>query len=204
MARFPNIGIGLLKLVRGVKDVGSGKILTAAQVGLLSDLSEAQIAALATLSAAEQGFLDGITAGTPTAAKALVLDAGSRIAGGGPVVARAGAVAEEGAGTYTVTIPIPAGSLLLGIDFGNVTNWNGDAAALNLGYTGALTAYINALNVKTTSPAAAGPYAVGAFFAAATDLICTVVATGAGTAGNCSICATMVPATGAQVTTVLT
>lgn len=90
-----------------------------------------------------------------------------------------------GNGVFTAEVPLPAGAVIHHAQFYSHTNWDSStSAAMSFGYTGSLTAFINALNVKTTAPDAAGPYGAGQRFASATDLICTVTKVGTGTAGR--------------------
>lgn len=90
-----------------------------------------------------------------------------------------------GDGTYTATIDLPEGAVIHEAQFKGHVNWNsGTSAALSFGYTGSLTAYCNAVNVKTTDPGAAGPYGRGDYFAGGTQLVCTVTKVGTGANGR--------------------
>ena len=90
-----------------------------------------------------------------------------------------------GDGTITATLPLPAGAVIHHAQFTSHTNWTAaTSAALSFGYTGALTTFINALNIKTTSPVTAGPYGAQQYFAVATDLVASVTKVGTGTAGR--------------------
>lgn len=83
-----------------------------------------------------------------------------------------------GSGTYTATVVLPANSVLIGVYMSGHVDWTSSvSAALSLGYTGSLTAFINALDVTTDNPATASPiYGFGLVFASGTTITCSVAA----------------------------
>lgn len=110
----------------------------------------------------------------------------------------------SGAGTYTATIPIPAGATVLDVIFRNSVVWDsGTSAAMTCGDDDNSTGYFSSTNVKTTPSAdtngagaglstrlslgaSAGAYKGGAgkFCTAAKTITCAIVAVGAGSAGR--------------------
>jgi hypothetical protein len=113
----------------------------------------------------------------------------------------------DGAGTYTATFAIPAGSTVLDVIFRNTVVWdNADSASLTVGDDDDADGYIAATDVKT-APAAdtngaaaglstrlslgatAGAYKGGGgkYCAAAKTITAAIVAAGAGTAGRSRI-----------------
>jgi hypothetical protein len=123
---------------------------------------------------------------------------------GGPTVTVEAAFVAAGAGTYTATIPIPAGATVLDVVFRNTVVWdNATSAAMTCGDTAASTGYFTSTNVKTTPAAdtngagaglstrlslgaSAGAYKGGGgkFYAAGDNITCAIVAVGAGSAGR--------------------
>ena len=114
------------------------------------------------------------------------------------------AIAENGAGTYTATVAIPAGATVLDVIFRNTVVWAAaTSAAMTCGDTANATGYYSSTNVKTTPAAdtngagaglstrlslgaSAGTYKGGGgkFYATADTITCTVTSVGAGTAGR--------------------
>ncbi len=112
--------------------------------------------------------------------------------------------AENGAGTYTALVPIPAGATVLDVIWRNTVLWAAaTSATMTCGDDDNSTGYYAATNVKTTPVAdtngagaglstrlslgaSAGVYKGGAgkFCATAKTITCTVVTVGAGTAGR--------------------
>lgn len=109
-----------------------------------------------------------------------------------------------GAGTYTATVPIPAGATVLDVIFRNTVVWDSaTSAAMTCGDDDSATGYFSSTNVKTTPAAdtngagaglstrlslgaSVGTYAGGGgkFCAAAKTITCAIVAVGAGSAGR--------------------
>lgn len=109
-----------------------------------------------------------------------------------------------GAGTYTATIPVPAGATVLDVIFRNTVVWDSaTSAAMTCGDDDSSTGYFTSTNVKTTPAAdtngagaglstrlslgaSAGAYKGGGgkFCAAAKTITCAIVAVGAGSAGR--------------------
>jgi hypothetical protein len=112
--------------------------------------------------------------------------------------------AENGAGTYTGTIAIPAGATVRDVAFRNTAVWTAaTSAAMTCGDADSATGYFSSTNVKTTPAAdttgagaglstqlslgaSAGSFKGGAgkFYAAAGTITCTITSVGAGTAGR--------------------
>lgn len=108
---------------------------------------------------------------------------------------------ENGAGTYTATFAIPAGAVIVDIIVNAIALWAaGTSASLEIGATDP-DGYYTAVDLKATDLlageslrlAAAGgvqgayvanSHVTPAYFAAATNLVATVVSVGAGTTGR--------------------
>jgi hypothetical protein len=125
-------------------------------------------------------------------------------AGSSVVVTAEATFTENGAGTYTGTVAIPAGATVLDVSFRNSVVWAAaTSAAMTCGDDDAATGYFTSTNVKTTPAAdtngagaglstalslgaSAGAYKGGAgkYCATAKTITCTIVSVGAGTAGR--------------------
>jgi len=112
--------------------------------------------------------------------------------------------AENGAGTYVGTVPIPAGATVRDVVFRNTVVWAAaTSASMTCGDDDNATGYYSATNVKTTPSAdtngagaglstqlslgaSAGTYKGGAgkYCAAAKTITCTITSVGAGTNGR--------------------
>lgn len=92
------------------------------------------------------------TAGTATASQPLVLDASGNMAGAScPVLCRGVSFTEASAATsYTGTIPVPAGSLVLDIQFRTTVLWDGTSASLVIGDDDDADGYLTATDLKAT------------------------------------------------------
>ena len=122
----------------------------------------------------------------------------------GSTVTVEAAFVAAGAGTYTASIPVPAGATVLDVIFRNTVVWDsGTSASLTCGDDDDANGYIEATDVKSapaadTNGAAAGfssRLSLGAsigvykggggkYCAAAKTITCAIVAVGAGSAGR--------------------
>lgn len=158
------------------------------------------------------GFIGPLTGNATTATTATNLAAGT------PVIAAERTFTEAGAGTYTATVSIPAGSTVLDAYFRNTVLWAaGTSAALNVGDGDDADGYFTAIDVKA-APAAdsagapggvssllkgtgSGAYkGVQKYYPSAGTITATIVSVGAGTAGRSRLLVTyMTPAAAAAV-----
>lgn len=94
---------------------------------------------------------------------------------------------ENGQGTYSATVALPAGAVLLGV-FGTNTAWSAaTSAALSVGWSGHLTDIINAADLKDVTTDLSVPAGAGTAFASATTLVLSAVSVGAGTTGRTNL-----------------
>jgi hypothetical protein len=140
------------------------------------------------------GPLTGAVTGNATTATNLVA--------GTPVIAAERTFTEAGAGSYTATVTIPAGSTVLDVYFRNTVLWTAaTSAALNVGDGDDADGYFTAIDVKA-APAAdtatvpggvssllqgagSGAYkGVQKYYPSAGMITATIVSVGAGTAGR--------------------
>lgn len=94
----------------------------------------------------------GYTPGTVAASAPVVLDSSGNLAGTKTLVQCAGvSFTEDGSGTtYTGTVPVPAGSLVLDVQFRSTVLWDGTSAALDVGDDDDANGYFAAINLKAT------------------------------------------------------
>jgi hypothetical protein len=108
-----------------------------------------------------------------------------------------GMITATGAGTYTLALPIPAGASVRDVSTSPETAWDSvTSAALSIGDAGSATGYVNAVNMKTQSAlissllnsTGSGSYG-GTIrrYAAADNIVATLTAVGAGSAGRTRI-----------------
>lgn len=142
-----------------------------------------------------QGFVGPLTGNAATATTATNLVAGT------PVIADERTFTEAGAGTYTATMAIPAGSIVQDVIWANRALWDAvTSATLNVGDGDDADGFIIAVDVKTApiaDVAGAGGISnlkastgTGAYkglfkrYVAAGTITATVVSVGAGTLGR--------------------
>ena len=88
-------------------------------------------------------------------------------------------------GAYVATVVLPANSVVLAIFENGHVNWGADtSAAMSVGYTGNLTAYANAVDVKAGSAFTGNPKGTGDFFSAGTTITFSCVAVDATSTGG--------------------
>lgn len=92
-----------------------------------------------------------------------------------------------GAGIYTASVVLPAGAFIHSAQYETTAAWDADTTLLDMGFTGGLTSYANAVNVDGTgdvahgwSGGATGPLEADSYFAAGTTFSAVVTTTGAG------------------------
>jgi len=172
---------GSLDVVSGGDlDIESGGSIKIAGTAVTASAAELNALTSTGLSSTELGYLNGVTAGTSAASKAVVLSATSKIdaiditaltingtalgstateldkldgvaATAYVAVTDGVSFAEDGSGTsYVGTVEIPAGAVVHDICFTSTVLWDGTSASLTVGDDDAADAWFGATNLKAT------------------------------------------------------